>query len=355
MKKWNFNEEFPEMPMYVHQTVLDTLECLEKKERKKTMKKMNKTKWLLLAAVLAASFGLTAAAAEFFNWNPKTAETFGEPAKEVQNTLTMEGVAKEQQISVTDNGITITAVQTMNDENVFYALLFVTAEEEIIDGSGYFGNPSPQLFTKNPDAFCNIGMGFLSMPIGEPAKQGYYEIYALKSIWEEWNEESITISLENYSYDVFNSPKEEQIGFMDCTSRLIEGKWKLTLPLGKMQTENTVKITEPIQITMQGVPVTIEELTLTPLAVKINYSLADVERLHKEVYSSMEDAFLQELFISGFVDKNGNKIKCGFTGTSSGRTADGQEILLMGLGQAVNVHDIQAVLLGEEEIRVTIK
>lgn len=351
MNKWTFEQEFPEVPASVHQTVLETLNNLEEKRKRRPMKK---TKWLILAAVLTATFGLTVAAAELFNWQSKTVETFGEPTKEVQNTLTMEGVAKEQEISVTDKGITITAVQTMNDENVFYALLLVTAEEEIIDGSGYFGNPSPQLFTKNPDAFCNISMSFQDTPIGEPSKQGYYEIYALKNIWEEWQEDSVTISFENYSYDIFNKPKEELTDFTDCTSSVIEGKWELVLPLGEVQTDNTVKIKEPIQVSMQGVPVTIEELTLTPLALKICYCLNDIENLHQTVYSSAEDAFLEELFISGYVDKNGNEIECGFTASGGGRK-NGYDILLMGLGQAIDVHEIQAILLGSEKVRVELK
>ncbi|MCM1040051.1 MAG: hypothetical protein NC434_12080 [Ruminococcus sp.] len=267
----------------------------------------------------------------------------------------MEGVAKEQEISVTDNGITVTAVQTMNDENVFYALLLVTAESEIIDGSGYFGNPVPEIITKNPDAFCNVGMSFIDMPIAEPSTQGYYEVYALKNIGEEWQEENITILLENYSYDVFGKPKDELTDFTDCTSELIEGKWELTLPLGEMQSNNTIKITEPVQVVMQGVPVTIEELTLTPLALKITYSLADVEKLHQEVYSSKEDISLQELFLSGFVNKNGKETECGFTASSGRYTSDGKDILLMGLGQAVDVHEIQAILLGNEKVRVELK
>ena len=106
---------------------------------------------------------------------------------------------------------------------------------------------------------------------------------------------------------------------------------------------------------MQGVPVTIEELTLTPLAIKITYSLADVEKLHQEVYSSEEDVYLQELFLSGFVDKNGKETECGFTGSSGRHTPDGKDILLMGLGQAVDVHEIQAILLGSEKVRVELK
>ena len=352
MKEWKFEQEFPQVPTCVHQTVLETLENLNEKQKEKQIKK---TKWLILAAALTAAFGLTVAAAELFDWNPKAAETFGEPVKEVQNTLTMAGVAKEQKISVTDNGITVTAIQTMNDENIFYALLLVTAENEMIDGSGYFGNPDPQLITKNPDAFCNISMGFFDMPIAEPSTQGYYEVYALKNIEEEWQEESITISLENYSYDIFNKPKVEQTDFMDCTSNLIEGKWELTLPLGEIQTDNTVKITEPVQVAMQGIPVTIEELTLTPLAIKISYSLADVEKLHQEAYASEEDVSLQELFLSGFIDKNGKETECGFTASSGRHTPDGKDILLMGLGQAVDVHEIQAVLLGSEKVRVELK
>ncbi|MCM1156118.1 MAG: DUF4179 domain-containing protein [Roseburia sp.] len=325
MKEWKFEREFPKVPACVHQIILETLENLDENRKGKHIRK---TKWLILAAALTATFGLTVAAAELFDWNPKAAKTFGEPVKEVQNTLTMEGVAKEQEISVTDNGITVTAVQTMNDENVFYALLLVTAESEIIDGSGYFGNPVPEIITKNPDAFCNVGMSFIDMPIAEPSTQGYYEVYALKNIGEEWQEENITILLENYSYDVFNKPKDELTDFTDCTSELIEGKWELTLPLGAMQTDNTIKITEPVQVVMQGVPVTIEELTLTPLALKITYSLADVEKLHQEVYSSKEDISLQELFLSGFVDKNGKETECGFTASSGRHTSDGKDISL---------------------------
>lgn len=348
MSKWNFEQEFPEIPASVHQTILDTLEDLDGKGEIRPMKK---TKWFLLSAALIATFGLTVAAAELFNWHAKTVETFGEPAKEVQDTLTMEGVAKEQEISVTNNGITITAVQTMNDENVFYALLQVTAEEEIIDGSGYFGDS--QLITQNSDAFCNIGMTFQDMPIGELSKQGYYEIYALKNIWEEWQEDNITIYLGNYSYDVFNKPKEELTDFTDCTSHVVEGSWELVLPLGEIQTDNTIKIEEPVQVDMQGVPITIEELILTPLAVKISYRLDDVEKLHEEVYSSAEDVFLQELFISGYINKNGKEVECGFTGTSGGRK-DGKEVLLMGLSQAVDVHEIQTLLLGNEKVPVAL-
>lgn len=349
MKEWKFEQEFPQVPVCVHQTILETLENLNDRGKEKHIRK---TKWLILAAALTATFGLTVAAAELFDWNPKAVKTFGEPVKEVQNTLTMDGVAKEQKISVTDNGITVTAVQTMNDENVFYALLLVMAENEIIDGSGYFGNPSPQLITKNPNAFCNISMDFLDMPIAEPSTQGYYEVYALKNIGAEWQEESITISLENYSYDIYNKPKAELTDSTDCTSDLIEGKWELTMPLGEVQTDNTIKIAEPVQVVMQGVPVTIEELTLTPLAVKISYSLADVEKLHQEAYTSEEDAYLQELFLTGFIDKNGKETECGFTASSGRYTPDGKDILLMGLGQAVDVHEVQAILLGNEKVRV---
>jgi len=262
----------------------------------------------------------------------------------------MAGVAEEQKISVTDSGITVTAVQTMNDENVFYALLKVTAEEEILDGSGYF---EPKLVTENPNAFGNVSMGFIEeMPTGKPVKEGFYEVYALKSVGEEWKEESVTISLENYSFTDFQKPMDEITDFTDGTQRTTEGKWELTLPLGEVETNNTVRLQEPVQVVMQGMPVTIEELTLTPLAVKITYSLADVEKLQETVYSGAEDVCLSELFIRGFADRSGKETVCGFTASSGQRTKDGKEILLMGLGQAVDVHEIQAVLLGEEKVRV---
>ena len=87
MKEWKFEQEFPKVPVCVHQTVLETLENLNARGNEKHI---IKTKWLILAAALTATFGLTVVAAELFDWNPKAAKTFGEPVKEVQNTLTME-------------------------------------------------------------------------------------------------------------------------------------------------------------------------------------------------------------------------------------------------------------------------
>ena len=64
---------------------------------------------------------------------------------------------------------------------------------------------------------------------------------------------------------------------------------------------------------------------------------------------------MQELFLSGFVDKNGKETECGFTASSGRYTPDGKDILLMGLGQAVDVHEVQAILLGNEKVRVELK
>ena len=174
-------KEFPKVPEKIHGMVLETLENLEENPSMKkggnTMK-IKKRRVIWAAAALAAMFGTTVAAAELFTWNEQATDYFNDPPKEVQNEMVAQGVVMEQNDSVTDQGITVTVKQTVQDDNRLYILLDVQCEEALIDDNCGFDKWN--VITKDPEAFNNLGAYFAeSDPRGNMEKKtsrGYYEI-----------------------------------------------------------------------------------------------------------------------------------------------------------------------------------
>ena len=128
--------------------------------------KIKKRRVIWTAAALAAMFGTTVAAAELFRWNEQAADYFNNPPQEVQNEMVAQGVAMEQSASATDQGITVTVKQTVQDDNRLYILLDVQCEEAVIDDNSFFDKWD--VITKDTEAFDNLGASFAeSTPIAK--------------------------------------------------------------------------------------------------------------------------------------------------------------------------------------------
>lgn len=182
MKKIEWKDYFPEVPDTIHQMMIETLDGLEEREEQK-MKKSNKMKkrtMVLLAAALIGAMGMTAGAAGLFKWNERAAEVFvaDEP---LQDHLVMEQVVQEGTQSVTDNGITISLVQTIQDSNCFYALFDVTAEDgTLIDENNALSMHVDYNGEEGP--FCAMGWGFVQNYEQEVSNSRYFEIYGTKTV-----------------------------------------------------------------------------------------------------------------------------------------------------------------------------
>ena len=137
MKNRNRNSEFPEVPEHVHQTVLSTLAGLDDRRVKK-VKRMKKRKIVILIAAAAAVLGMTVSASEIFKWNRRATEVFMAD-EEQQKELVTEQIAQEEYQTVSNAGLTIQAIQTIQDNNCFYALFEIRAEDEWRTGLGTCG------------------------------------------------------------------------------------------------------------------------------------------------------------------------------------------------------------------------
>ena len=333
-------KEFPKVPEKIHGTVLETLENLE--EENPSMKKggstmkIKKRRVIFAAAALAAMFGTTVAAAELFSWNEQAADYFNNPPEEVQNEMVAQGVVMEQNDSVTDQGITVTVKQTVQDDNRLYILLDVQSEEALIDDNCGFDKWN--VVTKDTDAFDNLGASFAEgTPVGkqeEKTSRGYYEITGLKTYGREWNEDE---------------------GM--ATPHVIDGNWKLEIPLGE-QTRAVTKVYEPgSQVMVSGMPVTVKRVEVSPISTVIVYDLEDVQNVINTAYADEEDVLLYELELSGFRYDNGETVENGAGGGMSGywdREA-GEDIYKIGLSGMIEPEKVTAILLGEDMTAVELQ
>ncbi len=332
--------------------ILETLPDTPVKEE--TMGNMLKKRTLILAVALAALVGTTAMASGLFRWNEKAAENFGNPAEEEQDAMTMEGLAREQQVSASDAGIIITAKQTVQDKNTLYILLDIQAEEAVIDGNGGFDRTAedgtygePWLITEQEDAFGNVSMGFTpDTPAFETlSDHGYYEISALKTIGREWSEKEVTVHFTEYNYYTYENG--------DTVPHTIRGNWTLTLPLGE-DTMLEKRVCEPEQpVDICGASVHVKRVEISPLSLLLVFDMDDRDRLMEMLYPNEEDVYLKETEVTGFLDQDGKEIPIRMGGMSGSYDFDNREVMIqIGLGNYVEAEQVSAVLLGEEKIPV---
>lgn len=358
MNKTEWEQIMPEVPECVHSAVLDTLEYLgesgEKEMKMQKKKSLTKRKVIALVAAMVAVLGTTAiVVAEELWWNQKASEAFDNPAPELQEQMVEQGVAKEQTASVTEKGITLTAVQTVRDSNRIYMLFDITAEDALIDGNSGFD--SWKMITGEgedllKDHFHSGGGGMLpDTGVGTLDTEGYYYWDILLDEGSEWNGDKLTVGFTDFTYYTYENGMSDG----NETPHKIEGTWELDLSLTDVsELSKTFELNR--EITVSGVPVVIRSVTLTPLTLSIHYDLESVLRLKEEVYAGEEESFLQELFVSRLVDASGNTLEQGYDGTAGYHTKE-EDVLTVGLTTVVDVDSVSAILLGKEEVQVDLK
>lgn len=341
---------------------------LPEKQKEGKRRKAVGRKYLLLAAVLAALTGMTVGAAELFRWNERAEEAFHHPTEEEKDAMTLAGIAKEQNVSVSDQGITVTAVQTLMDTNTLYILLDVQSEEAVMNGTGYFtrtdedgdgqseeafyaiGQPGDGLSTETGEdgwLFRNIGMSWTPQAPNDapitPGNQGYLEIWAIKDEEKAWPGEGITISFNQYSYMTADeNGKADQAMY-------VEGSWELQIPFSDDMRQLEKRYEPHYEIEIDGVPVELKAVELSPLSLKLVFDLDDKLALQEAKAPNGEDWCAYELQFAGFLDKEGNKIDCGFGGSIGGWDYETREAVeVIQFTRYVDLDEVGALLLGTE-------
>lgn len=252
---------YPEVPQSFHETVQRTLDSriINKTEGKKVMKKRFP---IVLAAVITVLGVTTAAASYVIQWNSKVAERFGADEQK-QSELVSAGALAQVDQTVTVNGLTVTALQTLGDKNGIYLLFDVKAPEGIIlsDESKF----SPTVDVEGANNHVSSVGGFIDQTDGTfspsgAANERYYELWLINGKQKDLNGKSITVNFAELLAP--NGTVKPDV--------VLSGPWKLSWNLSYLDNTQTFSINKTYDI--NGHDVVVNSVELSPLSMKINLS-----------------------------------------------------------------------------------
>lgn len=339
MKHINWDQEFPEVPDRVHRSVLDTLSVLDGQEVKK-MKKAPRKRWIVLAAALVALVGTTAAAAGLFQWNERAEEVF-QSDEETQKELTQNRMAQEVSQSVSDQGITITAIQTVQDKNRFYALFEVEAKDPSMEITADYSMDYTMDLGGKEDIFSGMGWHFISEKDQEVSNRRYFEIYGIKN---EQSEDNLKMELH---FTALRGEPAQKAGEGEV---LVSGNWDFALDV---HASDAVAHSLGKAYQLGGYTVQVQSVELTPLSMTIVYNGEDVRTMEagKEVHLDQLDD-LTELYPTDVCYEDGTVVNEGLMiPLTEGFSEDGAEYhMTLSFDKVVDASRVTALLMGEDRI-----
>ena len=307
------------------------------------MKRFKTRTMIILAAALVIVLGTTVAAAELFRWNERATEIF-EAEPELQNKLTTEEIAREEHQSVTDNGLTITAVQTIQDSNCFYALFEVTAEDSSIVIDENCGMDYLLDFQGAEDPFCAMGWGFVDHTRQEAGSSRYFEIFGTKI------EESNADLHMGINFTTLTGPGEKAMN----GAPLIEGNWNFDLTVHPAASTH-IELNREYQIA--GSQIRVESVDLSPLTGKITCNGEDIKAFTEKEGINLDQ--LDELtatYITGIKYQDGTVIEQnGFAMLWESYPEEGSYEKAVRFTQVIEPEKVSALLLGNDKDEIALQ
>ena len=330
-KKWN--RKFPEVPEHVHQTVLSTLAGLDERKGKR-VNRMKKGKAIILIAAAVAVLGTTVSAAEIFKWNRRAAEVF--EADEIQqNKLVTEQIAQDTSQTVTDAGLTITAVQTIQDNNCFYALFEITAKDESIQITQDHSMSFLYDFQDGESPFGALGWHFVDEESQTVSNSRYFEIIGTKT---RPGSEDLHMKIQ---FTSLNAPGAKA---MDGEP-ILEGNWEFVLDLHAIE---PIRYDLNREYQIAGYPVTVKTVELTPISAKLAIDEEDARQLEKlEGVNLDQTDSLSSLWINGIKYQDGTIIEEDGFQEPLIRLGDGVYEKTARLTSVIDTDKVSALLVGE--------
>ena len=374
MTRRDWNSQMPKVPKQVHKKVLETLEHLEEQEvsqDEKIVRRRFPVRLHPVAACIAlfvAILGTTVAAARL-EWHQRVLNMFGEPTEEVRQQMEDMGVAQFHNQSATDNGITVTLVQTIRDVYSLDAMFEVTSEEELIGTGSAFvlcwviTEDGERFLTQahlQTDFDDGLGKkGYFHMSLADPNDTITFEKVSEPRTW--------TVRFSDYYYYTPSNTTKDSAP--DREVNRIKGSWEITFDLKDLS--EITRIYEPdMEIVLADVPVIVNKVVITPMNIAVYYDV-DVDKFCAE--GLLEDALeglpddalrnavrgkvaLQEegVWLGGLLDQDGKKMDVSFSGAHGSDVNEG-EVAVFSMKNMIDVDEVSAILLSNENIRIDLR
>ena len=264
MNKKDLNDFFASVSPTDEQK-LRSLEKLTEKERK-NMKFNKKMLFALCTAVVVMGATVTATMP---SWNEKLIRYFKPTAEQTESML---GAVNSPQVSKTDNGVTVSVLNTVVDSHGLYTLYEVTLPDDI--------TVTQELLDKN----LSWDMRYMNFKTDEP--QNVYGLYSEGIDVVDFSEHKITFMLfENTAHKILNNQTvklkcENLVYFEDFDDGNIEKKllkkcnFDLSWELNYEDLSKKIEVNKPVNL-INGKENILKSVEVSPLTLWVQVEGAD--------------------------------------------------------------------------------
>ena len=259
--KWN--NIAPEVPQDFHDKFEETLRHIEQADAvdKKYKRKRFSGRLLIAAAVICTGMGVTVAAKEFFKWNDHLLKRL-EPSEEQQETMQESNYIQNIDQSVTQNGVTVTLTDSIQDQGFLYAFFEVKTEDSIsmtdhtsFEEMTHFKIDGKEVYAEDDDRF-----GSLSTGVSQDNLLNYDQDSAHSKYFTAGISYDSDYNLSNKTVEITLKNLTEE-GDYDKTV-ITDGTWDFKWTLGAVKPPTTLEVNRKCDF--GGYEITVKKMEVTP-------------------------------------------------------------------------------------------
>ena len=351
--KWN--NIAPEVPQDFHDKFEETLRQIEQADPvdKKYKRKRISGRLLIAAAVICTGMAVTVAAKEFFKWNDYLVKRL-DPSEEQQETLQESTYIQNIDQSVTQNGVTVTLTDSVQDQGFLYAFFEVKTDDNIsmtdntsFEGMTHFKIDGKEVYAEDDDRF-----GSLSTGVSQDDLLNYDQNSAHSKYFTAWISYDSDYDLSNKTVEITlkNLTEEGE----DDKAVITDGTWGFKWTLGTVNPPTTLEVNRKCDF--GGYEITVKKMEVTPLLWSLYLDYDESMNVYEDEENKFEYAgtdYGMDLYDRANIDrvryKDGTVITLDLTlgGIAGGGEKQEKEkgvlIIKNSFPQLVDVDNLQAV------------
>ena len=354
--KWN--NIAPEVPQDFHNKFEDTLKQIEQADSvdKKYKRKKISGRLLIAAAVICTGMAVTVAAKEFFKWNNYLVKRL-EPSEEQQKTLQESPYIQNIDQSVTQNGVTVTLTDSIQDQGFLYAFFEVKTDDSIsmtdhtsFEEMTHFKIDGKEVYAVDDNRFgsfnTGVGQDVLLKTDQNSTHLKYFNACISYDGDYDLSNKTVEITLKNLTEE----------GDYDTTV-ITDGTWDFKWTLGAVKPPTTLEVNRKCDF--GGYEITVKKMEVTPLLWSLYLDYDEAMKVYEDEKNKFEYAgtdYGMDLYVRTSIDqvryKDGTVLTLDRTmgGIAGGGEKQDKEngvmIIRNSFPQLVDVDNLQAVHFG---------
>ena len=354
--KWN--NIAPEVPQDFHEKFEETLRHIEQADAvdKKYKRKKISGRLLIAAAVICTGMAVTVAAKEFFKWNNYLVKRL-EPSEEQQKTLQESTYIQNIDQSVTQNGVTVTLTDSIQDQGFLYAFFEVKTDDSIsmtdhtsFEEMTHFKIDGKEVYAEDDDRF-----GSLSTGVSQDNLLNYDQDSAHSKYFTAGISYDSDYNLSNKTVEITLKNLTEE-GDYDKTV-ITDGTWDFKWTLGTVKPPTTLEVNRKCDF--GGYEITVKKMEVTPLLWSLYLDYDEAMKVYEDEKNKFEyigTDYGMDLYGRANIDqvryKDGTVLTLDLTmgGIAGGGEKQDKEngvlIIRNSFPQLVDVDNLQAVHFG---------